>query len=223
MVVIDDPESIVRCSNKVYQAELFLRHNVKTPKTQVVHRGNQNGIGKLLGYPVVLKQPDSSFSAGVTRANDETELKLKLKALFKKSELVVAQEFLPSEFDWRVGVLGGKAIYVAKYFMAKGHWQVQRQEGEKGSRYGRCETMLVEDAPQAVVDLATRAAGLIGRSLYGVDIKELANGTLVVMEVNDNPNIDSNIEDAILKDELYTMVIRHLLRGIEERGQGKLP
>jgi hypothetical protein len=66
------------------------------------------------------------------------------------------------------------------------------------------------------VALGTKAASLIGDGLYGVDLKETPAG-LVVVEVNDNPNIDAGVEDAILKDELYKLVIRDFIRRIEKR------
>jgi len=36
LVVIDDPESILKCTNKVYLAELLDRHKVTTPKTLIL-------------------------------------------------------------------------------------------------------------------------------------------------------------------------------------------
>lgn len=32
--------------------------------------------------------------------------------------MLIAQEFLPTPFDWRVGIIDGQVIYVRKYFMA---------------------------------------------------------------------------------------------------------
>jgi glutathione synthase/RimK-type ligase-like ATP-grasp enzyme len=64
--------------------------------------------------------------------------------------------------------------------------------------------------------LGQRAAALIGDGLYGVDIKQ-TNGTLMVIEVNDNPNLDLGVEDAVLKDELYRRVLADLVRRIEAR------
>jgi hypothetical protein len=40
------------------------------------------------------------------------------------------------------------------------------------------------------------------------------------MEINDNPNIDAGIEDEVLKEELYHVVMKTFLRRIETR---KLP
>lgn len=217
LVVIDDPESIVRCTNKVYQAELFDKHAIPSPKTLIVHRDNASDVGPQLGFPVVLKRPDSSFSAGVKKANDEAELAALLADFFRTSELVVAQEFMPSTFDWRVGVLDGRPLYVCKYYMARGHWQIQQAKDEKRRVYGKSETIAVAEAPSAVVDLGVRAAGLIGRGLYGVDIKETPSG-LMVMEINDNPSIEAGCEDAVLKDALYGAIMQSFYDRLEQRG-----
>lgn len=218
MVVIDDPRSIVRCTNKVYQAELFDKHELPCPKTVVVHRDNAKQLGAVLGYPCVLKQPDSSFSAGVVKANDEAQLAERLSALFQKSELVVAQEFVPSTFDWRIGVLDGQPLYACRYHMARGHWQIQKVEKAKRPNYGKVDTVDVAAAPVEVVSLAVRAAGLIGDGLYGIDIKE-TEGRFLVIEVNDNPSIDAGNEDGILKEELYLRIMRSFRQRLERQRQ----
>ncbi len=214
LVVIDDPESIIRCTNKVYQAELFERNKIPCPKTFVVHRENAAEVGRCLGFRCVLKRPDSSFSAGVVKAENERAFREHLDAFFKESELVVAQEFVPSSFDWRIGVLDGKALYACKYYMARGHWQIQKVRSERERSYGKVETFPVGRAPQQVVDLAVRVANLIGRGLYGIDIKEV-NGRFLVMEVNDSPNIEAGCEDAVLKDELYLAIMRNFYERLE--------
>ena len=48
LVVIDDPTSIVRCSNKVYQAELFQRHGMSPANNHACHT-YPNGVENSLG------------------------------------------------------------------------------------------------------------------------------------------------------------------------------
>jgi hypothetical protein len=36
--------------------------------------------------------------------------------LLAKSALMIAQEWLPTKFDWRVGILDRRVLFVAKYF-----------------------------------------------------------------------------------------------------------
>jgi len=62
---------------------------------------------------------------------------------------------------------------------------------------------------------ALKAANLIGDSLYGVDVKETEDGQVFVIEVNDNPSIDSGVEDLILKDGLYRAILSELVSRIE--------
>ena len=74
LVVIDDPVSILRCTNKVYLAELLARHGVPTPRTLIVARTARDRRGTGLGLPCIVKQPDSSSSLGVFKADDPGEL-----------------------------------------------------------------------------------------------------------------------------------------------------
>jgi glutathione synthase/RimK-type ligase-like ATP-grasp enzyme len=219
LVVIDDPQSIVRCTNKVYLAELLTRHKLPIPRTLVVHRDNAKFLVQELGLPCVLKKPDSSFSKGVVRVDQVDELSRRLPEFLAESELVVAQEFLPTTFDWRIGILDRQPLFACKYYMAQGHWQIIRHDREGRGRYGRSETVPVEIAPRKVVQIAQKAANLIGDGLYGVDIKE-SDGKFYLIEVNDNPNIDAKAEDAILKDELYRRIMSVFLRRIERRKAG---
>jgi glutathione synthase/RimK-type ligase-like ATP-grasp enzyme len=217
LVVIDDPDSILKCNNKVYLAELLVRNNIPAPRTLMVHRGNVDQIVSRLGLPCVLKQPDSSFSLGVTKVESEQELLAKVNELLQKSELIVAQEYLPTEFDWRIGILDRRPLFVCKYFMAAGHWQiVKREPGRKGYKEGPVQAMAVAEAPEEVVKIALRVANLIGDGLYGVDIKQVGNRCYVI-EVNDNPNVDAGNEDGVLKDALYREIMGSFVRRIEAR------
>ena len=84
------------------------------------------------------------------------------------------------------------------------------------------ESVAIEDAPPVVVETGLKAASLIGEGLYGVDLKEVG-GRVVVMEVNDNPNLDAGYEDGILKDGLYDEVIRWFRVRLDRRGREGAP
>jgi len=213
LVVIDDPRSIVRAANKVFQAEVLGRHGVPIPRTMIVHRDNVERVAGELGLPCVLKQPDSAFSQGVSKVGTPEELRQALERLLEESELVVAQAFVPTEYDWRVGVLDGHPLYACRYYMAPGHWQIIKSEGSEAD-FGRVETLAVEEAPKHVVRAAVRAARLIGDGLYGVDLKQYGRRCHVI-EVNDNPNLDAGFEDRVLKQELYRRIMACFVGRIE--------
>lgn len=219
LVVIDDPVSIARCTNKVYLAELLSHHKLPTPKTLVAHRDNADDIATELGFPLVLKKPDSAFSQGVVKVQDEEELHQRLKEFFSESELLVAQQFLPTTFDWRIGILDQRPLYACQYFMAPGHWQIIQHAVQGRGKYGKFKTVPVELAPRKAVQMALKAANLIGDGLYGVDVKE-SDGQFFIIEVNDNPNLESGCEDEVLRDELYRRVMESFLRRIELKKSG---
>lgn len=219
LVVVDDPQSIVRCANKVYLAELLDHHKIPAPRTLIVHQDNVGDIVKEVGLPCVLKQPDSAFSLGVKKVETEDELKEAVDHLLEHSDLILAQEFLPTDFDWRIGVFDRQPLFVCKYFMARKHWQIIKREDDGDTDYGRVQTMPVELAPRAVVKIALRTANLIGDGLYGVDVKQVGN-KFYIIEVNDNPNIDSGFEDSVLKDELYWRIMHVFLKRLDKRKEG---
>lgn len=128
--------------------------------------------------------------------------------------MIVCQEFLYSEFDWRIGILDNNPIFACKYYMSKGHWQIYNWAGEEEDNSGDSETVDIEEVPEEVIRIALKAAALIGDGLYGVDLK-LVNDKVYVVEVNDNPNIDVDIEDYVLKDKLYDRIIESIYNRIE--------
>jgi glutathione synthase/RimK-type ligase-like ATP-grasp enzyme len=207
LVVIDDPDSILRCNNKVYLAELLQQHHIPIPKTLLVHRGNVQDIIPTLVLPCVLKQPDSCMSLGVVKAESAEQLNAQVARLLEKSELIVAQEYLPTEFDWRVGILDRRPLFVCKYYMAPGHWQIiHRDQAHHTYEEGPTVALPLADAPAEVIRTALKAANLIGDGFYGVDLKEVGDRRCVI-EVNDNPNVDAGNEDGVLKDALYRHVM----------------
>jgi len=215
--VIDDTNSIIRCCNKVYLNEILEVSNIKRPKTIVLDEKNIQTYIKDIDYPCVLKIPDGAFSIGVYKINNVEELKDKTKELFEKSDVILLQEFMPSKFDWRIGILNNKPIFANKYYMATGHWQIYNHNAKKVSqRSGNDESVELNKVPKNVLQSAIDVSKLIGDGLYGVDLKEQENGEVFVIEINDNPNIDHAIEDRIYGDDIYRNIINHLISKIEE-------
>jgi glutathione synthase/RimK-type ligase-like ATP-grasp enzyme len=215
LAVIDDPDSILKCTNKVYLHELLNTNKILTPRSHVITEENCNLLPEKLSFPFILKQPDGAFSKGVFKIGGMEEFKKVRDSMFEKSDLLIGQEFLPTPFDWRVGVIDGQVIYVCKYFMAAQHWQIVNWSANKeNSRDGDVECIPVDQAPSGLLKTALKATSLIGKGLYGVDMKEV-DGKFYVIEINDNPNIDAGIEDKILKERLYIMIMQVFLNKIK--------
>jgi glutathione synthase/RimK-type ligase-like ATP-grasp enzyme len=55
---------------------------------------------------------NGSFSRGVHLVNTVEEFRRIADELFEETDLLLAQKFLPTQFDWRVGVLAGETLFV---------------------------------------------------------------------------------------------------------------
>lgn len=214
--VVDDPESIQICGNKIHLYDLFEKHDVARIPTVFIskdelHHRRFIEVFRTLGKPVVVKAPYTSFSRYVEKVACETSFRDVAKRFLRRSDLLAVQAFMPTSFDWRVGVLNREVLYVCKYMMPKGRWKHgAKLRGKPTFVWGRTFSLRRENAPAALKDLALKACNIIGSGLYGVDIKELADGSYVVVEVNDNPSIYAGYEDSRNKD-LYGKIIEYLV------------
>jgi glutathione synthase/RimK-type ligase-like ATP-grasp enzyme len=210
LAIIDYPDSILKCCNKVFMAEALQKNGIPTPKTVIVHKDNKHEVLKITGLPCVLKSPDSTFSFGVKKAKNENEFESLMTEMLKTSDLVIAQEYTFSEYDWRIGILDDKPFYACRYFMAKGHWQIYNWSAEKkDDQDGNADCFAIEDVPEKVMKAALKSAKIMGKGLYGIDIKEV-EGKALVIEINDNPNIDFGVEDGLYGDLVYTTILTSL-------------
>ena len=221
LVVIDDANSILRCCNKAYLHDAFSYHQVPAPRTRTISDAEPDTLTSLeddFGYPMVLKMPEGSFSIGVYKVATRAELIELLERLFNDSALVLVQEYLFTEFDWRIGVMNGRALYACKYLMARGHWQIYNHNAKKSQISGGFETLPTFEVPKRVLSAAIKAANMVGKGLYGVDIKQQGDKVYVI-EVNDNPSIEYKVEDAYLGDELYMQIMAEFALRLEQRGK----
>jgi glutathione synthase/RimK-type ligase-like ATP-grasp enzyme len=215
IAIVDYPDAILKCCNKVYMAEAMNNANIGTPKTVIVHNNNRHTVLEQTGLPCVLKAPDSTFSFGVKKAKNKTEFDALVTEMLKESDLIIAQEFCPSDYDWRIGIIDHKPFFACKYYMAKGHWQIYNWKAQdKDDQDGNADCLPIEDVPKDVIDIALKSAKLMGLGLYGIDIK-VVDGKLMVIEINDNPNIDFGVEDAFYGDLVYTEILSALKKRLD--------
>ena len=75
--------------------------------------------------------------------------------------------------------------------------------------YGPVRGVDVDKADPKLLEIALAAGAAIGCGLYGVDLKQVGD-SYAVIEVNDNPSIDSGAEDQNAP-QLYERIIRYLM------------
>lgn len=218
MVVMDDPDSILRCTNKIYLAQLLDTHKLPTPPTRILGKrdiGKEQELVDELGLPIVLKVPDGSFSVGVKKAATLEELQSHLKIMLKESALLIAQAYLYTDFDWRIGIINNQPLYACRYYMAKNHWQIYNHAAKRG-KSGGFDAMATFEVPKPVLKAAVNATKHIGDGFYGVDLKQEGDKVYII-EVNDNPSVESAVEDGYLENELYDRVMGEFRRRLDKK------
>ena len=214
--VIDDPDSIRICCDKVSMYQHLIRAGVVIPETRFVQEQEltrEHGARLLeeLGRPMVLKAPHSSFSLYVEKAETPAEFITIGKRFFRRADRIVAQKFIRSVFDWRIGVLGGEPLYACKYGIPSRRWKILTYTPEGHTVRGSIKAAPLAEIPPLLMQRAVEAANAVGQGLYGVDLKQV-NGDFVVIEVNDNPTIYAGEEDHKAPD-LYDRLVRYLIPG----------
>lgn len=198
--VVDDPRSMITCMNKAHVQQLLEHGGVPTPETVLLTKDGRESLDaeamfQELGTPIVVKAPSGAFSSAVEKAHDAKELHALVRRFSVQSDVILLQRYTPSSFDWRVGVLCGDPLYAARYHIPKGAWRIHdTPEGEQRKQWAKVERVPLGKVPAPVLEAALAACRLIGNGLYGVDLKQREDGSAVVIEVNDNPNIDPGAE-----------------------------
>ena len=209
--VIDDPESIRICSDKINMYSRLIKENVSLPKTVFLPKQELNveRVTQLfdeLGTPLVLKEPSTSFSLRVEKVNDIADFFKVARRFIKLSDWIVVQQYIESKYDWRIGVLDGKLLYACKYTIPSVTFKIQASVNGH-IVYCGVDSVPPEEVPPHVIQLGIDAGNAIGRGLYGVDIKN-NNGDAYVIEVNDNPSIESGEDDCYPR--VFETIISHL-------------
>ena len=209
--VIDDPESIRICSDKINMYSHLIKKNVSLPKTIFLSK-NELSVEKvthlfdMLGSPLIIKEPSTSFSLRVEKVRDIAEFFKVARRFIKLSDWIVVQQYIESKYDWRVGVLDGELLYACKYTIPTLTFKIQASVNGH-IVYCGVDSVPPDAVPSHVIQLGIDAANAIGRGLYGVDVKN-NNGDAYVIEVNDNPSIESGEDDCY--PLVFETIISHL-------------
>ena len=210
--VIDDPQSIQICSDKINMYSHLIQKGVALPETVFLSKDDLTeervaGLFARLGSPLILKEPSTSFSLRVEKVHDREAFFRVARRFIRLSDWIVVQQYVESKYDWRIGVLNGAFLYACKYTIPSVTFKIQASVNGH-IVYCGVESVPEHAVPPHVVRLGIEAANAVGSGLYGVDIKN-TNGDACVIEVNDNPSIESGEDDCY--PQCFERIIRHLL------------
>jgi glutathione synthase/RimK-type ligase-like ATP-grasp enzyme len=212
--VIDDSRSIQICSDKVNMYLHLIKARVPVPRTEFVKKDDfrEDGIRNLLesmGGSMILKEPSTTLGNRVKKVTSPTDAHRIAGSYLKMSDWIVAQEYIESDEDWKIGVLDGRLLYACRYVLPTESEKIVASEEGEIPDYAS-ESVPPDQVPRETIDLAIKAASAIGKGLYSVDIKQ-RGGRQFVIEVNDNPSLESG------EDEYYPQIYNEIISNLMER------
>lgn len=181
--VYNDARAIERSVDKSMTTFLLHRAGIPTPPTWVSESAPQARRTLMreaaAGHEIVLKPLFGSQGKGLARLGNNAGDGMRLPSLRGYGELAYLQRFVkPTRqpgFDWRVLVVGGKAVTAMR--RVSEHWIHNVAQG------ARCEA---EPLTPLLASLAERASAALGLDYAGVDLVpcDTSSTGALVIEVN---------------------------------------
>jgi ribosomal protein S6--L-glutamate ligase len=158
--------------DKIKQTALFEMLNIPHPKTRVFYGKHQkSAITDYFDFPLIGKIPrGSAMGRGVFLIGNENDL----VEYCRLSPVAYIQEYLPSDRDIRVVVIGKKVVHA--------YWRIAPPDDFR-SNVAVGATVSLKTVPSAALDLALQTAQRCGWDDVGIDICPYA-GKYYVLEAN---------------------------------------
>jgi len=196
--VINPPRALEIAIDKYLALAILAAAGLPVPRTVVVQdAAAAERAWEEFGGDCVVKPLFGSRGRGISRGQSAAAV---AAAVASGGGVAYLQEFLPhAGWDVRALVVG-KEVTGIRREAAAGEWITNLARGGRGRPL---------DLPPAWEELARQAAGTVGATLAGVDLVPLADGRVVVLEVNAVPGW-RGLEEVVGRD-VTGAVADHLL------------
>ncbi|MCP5534825.1 MAG: D-alanine--D-alanine ligase [Akkermansiaceae bacterium] len=187
-------ESSRAAFDKVASKEVFVRHHVPTPASEIV---DCSAGAKLPGMPLpyVVKPPREGSSVGVHIVHNESEALAAMEDAAKYGDEVLVEQYIDG-LELTVGVLDGVALPVIHIAPRSGFYDMKNKypwlNNDGGTDY-YCPADLDEATTVAVQDAALAAHCALGIEIYSrVDVLLDKEGRPYVLEANTIPGMTAS-------------------------------
>jgi ribosomal protein S6--L-glutamate ligase len=195
------------CEDKYLTYLRLVENNVPVPRSilvssdKMIEYAHKKVGGK---FPVIIKTPSGTQGKGVVIASDMKGLKSTVQALWSVGDAeMMLQEFIKSDHDVRIHVLGDEVIASMKRNVVKGDFRSNVHLGGETATY---------EPTDEVKKLAVRAAKSVGGKWVGVDIMFDQKGNPYVLEVNASAGTDGI--EALTKKDIVAEVMKYVQDGV---------
>ena len=189
MRLFNSAEAIEACDDKMTTHIMLSDNGIPMPdtlagllcydKTATVSDRTIDTVIQRLGLPVIVKQSFGSMGSGVFKADTKAQLKQIAARLINEPHLYQKYIAKSAGTDMRVIVVGGKVLGGI----------IRRSDNDFRSNIGLGGSAKKADVPQAIADIAVKAAKILGLDYCGIDF--LLGQAPLLCEVNSNAFFDA--------------------------------
>ena len=192
--VVNSRQSINICTDKYRTSLRLADYGIKQPKTVLVNDPEKAVLAfdKLDSkFPVIMKTLRGSKGVGVLFVESEKSLDSIVQLIYKQDEDtdLLLQEYIPTDYDVRVLVLGGKVLATMKRPVIEGDFRSNVSQGSKPEKI-----KLTEIEIEASL-LAAKAVNGLWTAVDFIPSKNREKDPPFVIEVNSSPGTEG-IEEA---------------------------
>lgn len=185
VISLNGAGAISAARDKLHCLELFSAHGIASPKSASIETlcDASDLLARHFSFPLLIKQHGSTQGRGVERVWNRAQALQRMAELHGLDEPFLLQEFIAEAqgADLRLFVLNGEVIAAMKRRAVPGDFRANVHLGGKAEIY----------TPQArEIDMAVKAAGLLGLDAAGIDIIQSDRGPLL-LEVNASPGFEA--------------------------------
>ena len=207
--VLNDAQAISQSRDKLRALQVLCRGGLDVPRTVMAHdRSNVHKLVKEVGgLPIIIKLLRGTQGVGVMIAHTLQEVQTILNTFWDLGQEVVLQEFVVESKgrDVRALVVGSRVVGAMRRRAKKGEFRSNIHRGGEGTPI---------ELPPSYIEVAVKAAHLLGLEIAGVDMLEGHAGPRL-MELNSSPGFEG-LERAT-KQDIAGAMIDHALAFSEAR------
>jgi len=207
--VLNDSQAIAQSRDKLRALQVLCSGGLDVPRTVMAH--DRSNVRKLVeevgGLPIIIKLLRGTQGVGVMIAHTLQEVQTIVNTFWDLGQEVVLQEFVVESKgrDVRALVVGNRVVGAMRRKAKKGEFRSNIHRGGEGTPI---------ELPPSYIEVAVKAAHLLGLEISGVDMLEGHAGPRL-MELNSSPGFEG-LERAT-KQDIAGAMIDHALAFSEAR------
>jgi len=183
--------------DKAITKRLFASAKIPTPDWELYRLASDNiedrlveEIHRRFSFPIIVKPNDSGSTIGLSKVDNEADLRPALRMAIKESRNVLVEKYIPGR-ELTVAVLDGQALPVVEIKAAGGLYDYEAKYTKGKSEYV-VPADVESETSKSIQDAAAKAYDIIGvAGLVRVDFILADSGEFYCLEVNTVPGMTS--------------------------------